>query len=110
MAIPLILFMTTHKPSNWTMDIKGEGQPDSHQDLPNLGPDLTAGISYTINLHVFFKTRLRPLVGPIKNALGAVPPSPHKRMGVVSPHLRDPPFLMLSGGCAPKIDQAHMVV
>ena len=48
------------------------------QDFPKLGPDLTDGTPYTINLHVFLRTRLRPLVGSmnLKKLDGTLPPSP----------------------------------
>ena len=48
-----------HKPSNRRSKV--DVSRILAQGLPQLGPDLTAGTSYTINLHVFLRTRLRGL-------------------------------------------------
>ena len=57
LAIPLMIFMTPHKPSNRTSKL--DVSRIFAQHFPKLGPDLTDGIPYTTNLHVF----LRPCVG-----------------------------------------------
>ena len=57
LAIPLMIFMTPHKPSNRRSKV--DVSQIFAQHFPKLGPDLTDGTPYTTNLQVF----LRPWVG-----------------------------------------------
>ena len=57
LAIPLMIFMTPHKPSNRRSKV--DVSRIFAQHFPKLGPDLTDGTPYTTNLQVF----LRPWVG-----------------------------------------------
>ena len=57
----MMIFMTPHKPSNWRSKV--DVSRILAQDLPKLGPVLTAGASYTSNPHIFLRTRLKPSVG-----------------------------------------------
>ena len=100
----------SHKPSN--RKSKVDVCRILAQDLPKLGPVLTAGTSYTISLHVFLRTRLRPSVGSMKlNSLkskssrGGCPLGPqHMKGGLAVPPFNTP-ACMFSGGCVPKTDQ-----
>ena len=67
-----------HKPINWRS--KMYLCRILAQDLPELGPVLTAGTSYTINLHVFLRTRL---VGSLKSkcSRGICPLRPQRMKG-----------------------------
>ena len=51
LAIPLMIFMTPHKPSNRRSKLDVSRIFGQH--FPKLGPDLTDGTPYTTNLHVF---------------------------------------------------------
>ena len=57
LAIPLMIFMTPHKPSNQRSNL--DVSRIFAQHFPKLGPDLTDGTPCNTNLHVF----LRPWVG-----------------------------------------------
>ena len=49
LAIPLMIFMTPHKPSNRRSKV--DVSRIFAQHFPKLGPDLTDGTPYTTNLH-----------------------------------------------------------